>query len=164
MDLTSWWGLKEEISPLEISLRAAAMFGIMLIMLRFAGMRSFGMGSVFDNVIIILLGSVLGRGVVGATPFFSALAAGVVMLVIHKFLSKLTFFNKWAGRKIKGEPTLLYKGDFLLENMKQADITHHDILEELRTTMHTNKMDDIDEVYMERSGKLSFIGKPKYQS
>jgi hypothetical protein len=38
-----------------------------------SGMRPFGKGNAFDNIIIILLGC-LSRGVVGATPFFSAVA------------------------------------------------------------------------------------------
>ena len=123
-------------------------------------MRSFAKGSVFDNVIIILLGAVLGRGVVGGTPFFSALAGGIVLLLIHKSISRLTFYNKWAGRQLKGNPTLLFKdGDFLYDNMKECDITEHDILEELRLNCQCKSFDGIYEVYMERSGKFSFIKK-----
>lgn len=158
--LTEWWGIVDNISPLEVAARATAMFVIMLVLLRFTGMRSFSKGSVFDNVIIILLGAVLGRGVVGGTPFFSALIGGIVLLIIHKFISKLTFYNKWAGRHIKGQPTLLYEnGKFLYNNMKECDITEHDILEELRINCRCKHLDGFAEVYMERSGKISFIKK-----
>lgn len=156
--LTEWWGVKDEISPLEVIARGITMFVAMLLLLRFTGMRSFSKGSVFDNVIIILLGAVLGRGVVGGTPFFSALIGGIVLLLIHKFISRLTFYNKWAGRRIKGNPTLLYKdGNFLYDNMKESDITEHDIYEELRLSLHKKEFDSVDEIFMERSGKLSFI-------
>jgi uncharacterized membrane protein YcaP (DUF421 family) len=158
--LTECWGVKDKISPLEVAARGAAMFTFILVLLRFTGMRSFSKGSVFDNVIIILLGAVLGRGVVGGTPFFSALIGGIILLLIHKFISRLTFYNKWAGRHIKGNPTLLYKeGKFLFDRMRDCDITEHDIFEELRLDLHTSTLDDIAEVYMERSGKLSFIKK-----
>jgi len=156
--LTEWWGTKDEISPLEISARGIAMFALLLVLLRFTGMRSFSKGSVFDNVIIILLGAVLGRGVVGGTPFFSALIGGIVLLLFHKFISRLTFYNKRAGRHIKGNPTLLYReGEFFLERMKECDITEHDIYEELRLTLHQKDMRCVNEIYMERSGKISFI-------
>ncbi|HEY0041664.1 MAG TPA: YetF domain-containing protein [Flavisolibacter sp.] len=162
--LTEWWGVEDNISPLEVIGRGAAMFVIMLILLRFTGMRSFSKGSVFDNVIIILLGAVLGRGVVGGTPFFSALIGGIVLLLIPKFISRLTFYNKWAGRHIKGNAVLLYKeGKFLYERMKECDITEHDIYEELRLSIHKKEMDVVDEVYMERSGKISFILKGKIE-
>jgi uncharacterized membrane protein YcaP (DUF421 family) len=158
--LTEWWGVKNDISPLEVAARGAVMFAVMLLLLRFTGMRSFSKGSVFDNLIIILLGAVLGRGIVGGTPFFSALAGGIALLFIHKFISRLTFYNKWAGRQLKGNPTLLYKeSKFMFDNMKDCDITEHDILEELRLELHTSTLDNIAEVYMERSGKLSFITK-----
>jgi uncharacterized membrane protein YcaP (DUF421 family) len=158
--LTEWWGVKDNISPLEVSLRGIVMFIAMLILLRFTGMRSFSKGSVFDNVIVILLGSVLGRGVVGGTPFFSALIGGIVLMLLHKLISRLTFYNKWAGRHIKGNPVLLYKdGEFIYKHMKECDITEHDIYEELRLNRHRKDLDHIDEIYMERSGKISFIRK-----
>ena len=156
--LVEWWGVEDEISPLEVIARGTTMFVIMLVLLRYTGMRSFSKGSVFDNVIIILLGAVLGRGVVGGTPFFSALIGGIVLLLIHKFISRLTFYNKWAGKHIKGNPILLFKdGNFLYDNMKDCDITEHDICEELRLSMHKKEFDTVAEVFMERSGKLSFI-------
>jgi uncharacterized membrane protein YcaP (DUF421 family) len=158
--LTEWWGVKDNISPLEVAARAAVMFVIMLVLLRFTGMRSFSKGSVFDNVIIILLGAVLGRGVVGGTPFFSALIGGIVLMLIHKFISRLTFYNKWAGRQFKGSPTLLYKeGKLLYDSMKECDITEHDILEELRLNCQCKSLEGFAEVYMERSGKISFVKK-----
>jgi uncharacterized membrane protein YcaP (DUF421 family) len=161
--LTQWWGVKDEITPLEVILRGATMFVILLVLLRFTGMRPFSKGSVFDNVMIILLmiillGAVLGRGVVGGTPFFSALIGGIVLLLIHKFISRLTFYNKWAGRHIKGNAVVLFQnGQFLVENMKECDMTENDIFEELRLSLHKNELDVIDKVYMERSGKISFV-------
>ena len=136
------------------------MFIVLLVLLRFTGMRPFGKGSVFDNVMIILLGSVLGRGVVGGTPFFSALIGGIVLLLIHKFISRLTFYNRWAGRHIKGNAIMLFdKGKFLIDNMRECDITQNDIFEELRLSLHTDDLDGIEHVYMERSGKISFTMK-----
>lgn len=156
--LVEWWGAKDEISPLEVAARGLAMFAILLVLLRFTGMRSFSKGSVFDNVIIILLGAVLGRGVVGGTPFLSAVIGGIVLLLFHKFISRLTFYNKWAGRHIKGNPVLLYRrGEFLFDHMKECDITEHDLYEELRLTLHQKDLDCVTEIYMERSGKISFI-------
>ena len=157
-NLTEWWGYKDNISPLEVAARALVMFAIMLLLLRFTGMRSFSKGSVFDNLIIILLGAVLGRGVVGGTPFFSALGGGIALLLVHKLISRLTFYNKWAGRQLKGTPTVLYSdGKFLYDNMKECDISEHDILEELRLSCQCKSLDGFAEVYMERSGKISFI-------
>jgi hypothetical protein len=45
----------------------------------YAGLRTFAKQSTFDNIIVILLGAVLARGVVGASPFWSTVGASVVM-------------------------------------------------------------------------------------
>src|SRR6476469_8942252 len=108
MDLTQIWGIKEEISIGETIARAAVMFILMIIMIRLSGMRSFGKGDVFDNILTILLGAVLARGIVGATPFLSAVAGGITIMVIHNILSNFSFFYKWIGRVVKGKSFILY--------------------------------------------------------
>lgn len=165
MELTKIWGTVENISVGEISARAAAMFVLMIVMLRVSGMRSFGKGDVFDTILAILLGAVLTRGIVGATPFLSAIAAGVTILVIHNLLSRLSFYNKWIGRTVKGEAMLLYRrGEFIRENMKKADITKADIEEQLRVQLNTSTLDKVKEVYFERTGKVSFVKSAGRQS
>ena len=55
---------------------------------------------------------------------------------------------------------LLYsKGDYNLRNMSIANITKHDIEEQLRLAMHSNSLEEIEEIYFERTGKLSFVKK-----
>lgn len=158
MDLTNIWGVNNEIGILEIMARAAVMFVIMLIMIRLSGMRSFGKGDVFDNILTILLGAVLARGIVGATPFLSAVAGGVTIMLIHGLLSSLSFWDRWVGKVVKGKWLCLYKdGEFNWENMKTANITKHDIEEQLRIRLHTNSLDDVKEIFFERTGMISFI-------
>lgn len=160
MDLTQIWGNKEEIGLLECAARAAVMFLLMIVMIRLSGMRSFGKGDVFDNILTILLGAVLARGIVGATPFLSAVAGGVTIMVIHNILSNLSFYNQLIGRVVKGKCMLLYsKGEFNMHNMSIANISKHDIEEQLRLAVHANSLDEIEEIYFERTGKVSFVKK-----
>jgi uncharacterized membrane protein YcaP (DUF421 family) len=160
MDLRQIWGTHDEIGLLECAARAAVMFVLMIIMIRLSGMRSFGKGDVFDNILTILLGAVLARGIVGATPFLSALAGGITIMIIHNLLSNLSFYYRWIGRVVKGKCMLLYKnGAFDRENMKTANITEHDIMEQLRLKLNANSLDEVEEIYFERTGKVSFVKK-----
>lgn len=160
MNLTQIWGIKEEIGLPEAMARAAVMFILMVIMIRLSGMRSFGKGDVFDNILTILLGAVLARGIVGATPFLSAVAGGVAIILVHSLLSNLSFYHRWIGRAVKGKCLLLYgNGAFHEENMRTTNITRNDIEEQLRLNLNTDSLEDVEEIYFERTGKVSFVKK-----
>jgi uncharacterized membrane protein YcaP (DUF421 family) len=158
--LNDWWGVNEHITPLEIAARSAAMFIIALIMIRVSGMRPFGKENTFDTITTFLVGGILVRGVVGATPFFSSVVSGIVILILHRIVSKLSVYSKKIGWAVKGEKTILYQdGKFLKENMHKVNISEHDIFEDLRYETQLNSLDKIKEAYLERTGKLTFVKK-----
>jgi uncharacterized membrane protein YcaP (DUF421 family) len=158
--LNEWWGINENISPLEIAARSAVMFLVALLLMRMAGMRPFGKGEPFDDIIKFLIGGILSRGVVGATPFVATVMSMVTIILIHKLFAKLSVYSKWFGAKVKGERVLLYRdGSFFKQNMNRTNLTEHDILEDLRITVQLNSLEKIEEVYMERNGKISFVKK-----
>ena len=158
--LNDWWGINENITPLEIMARSAVMFIIALALIRIAGMRPFGKGESFDKIITFLIGAILSRGIVGATPFFSTVASVIVIIGIHKLFSKLSIYNRLIGKLTKGNNYLLYKdGNFIKDNMNKANISDNDIKEELRLQCKSEEMDKIKEIYLERTGKISFIQK-----
>lgn len=156
--LNQWWGINENITPLEISERSAVMFLIALILIRVSGMRPFGKGNGVDTIITFLIGAILSRGIVGATPFFSTVISVIVILVIHKIMTKLSLFDNEIEKVVKGESYLLYSQDrFIPGNMKKANVSIKDIYEELRIQTNSSTLDKISEIYMERTGGLSFI-------
>ena len=158
--LTEIWGVKEQIGPLEIAARAVVMFFIALGLIRISGMRAFGKGSAFDSIITLLVGGILVRGVIAATPFVSSVVGGLVLVLIHRILSLLAVGSSFIGNIVKGKKMLLYKnGDFLQKNMIRTGITKHDILEGMRKDMQLEDLHQIEEVNMERNGEVSFVKK-----
>ena len=109
-----FWGINEHISPSEIALRAIVMFVIILLLLKISGMRTFGKGSSFDTTVTILLGGVLSRGVVGATPFLSSVAGGLMLVLIHRVISWYSQRNKKFEYSVKGQSKLIFNnGKFI---------------------------------------------------
>lgn len=156
--LNDWWGVDQNITPAELAARSLVMFLIALVLVRVSGMRPFGKGNAFDNIITILLGGILSKGVVGATPFFSAVAGGIVIILVHKSLAKLSFRNKKFELLTKGKSLVVYSNEsFLVDNMKKVNITKEDIEEELRLKCNTASLHGIEEVFLEKTGELSFI-------
>jgi uncharacterized membrane protein YcaP (DUF421 family) len=159
------WGDTEKLNALQMSVRAFCAFFVLLVLIRIAGMRVFGLKSAFDSIVVITMGAVLARGIVNASPFLSTVAACTVLVLIHRLLSFFSMHSTVMGNIVKGKQLLLYKDGQLHEkNLRRASLTQHDIGENMRLTLNTNNWNDIKEVYMERSGSLSFILKSKENS
>src|SRR5690349_13773962 len=109
MSITYLVGEGENLTMLQMSIRAFGMFIIMLVLLRIAGLRTFAKKSPFDNIVVIMLGSILARGVVGASPYWSTVAAAVVIVLFHRFIAWLTVKNRKFEKLIKGACIELYK-------------------------------------------------------
>lgn len=136
------------------------MFFIALALIRIAGMRIFGKKTAFDNILVIMLGAILARGIVGASSFFSAVAATSVMVIIHRILGWLAMTHAWVGMIVKGYRRSLYKdGEFHFSNMQLTSISKDDVMEGVRLGIHTDKLDDVKEIYMEKNGQLSVVKK-----
>ena len=101
MDIKELFGSGEHLTALQMGVRAFIMFFITLALIRFGGMRIFGKKTAFDNILVIMLGAILARGVVGASPFFSTVAAAAVMVVIHRILAWLAINHSWVGKIVK---------------------------------------------------------------
>ena len=133
MDWNVLFGSGEELTPLQMGFRAFLMFFITLVLIRIAGMRIFGKQTAFDSILVVMLGAVLARGVVGASPFISTVAASAVMVAIHKILVALAMKYVWVGKIVKGVHRSLYKdGQMNKENMQQSFISKDDLLESVR--------------------------------
>jgi uncharacterized membrane protein YcaP (DUF421 family) len=154
------FGQGKDLNALQMSLRAIVVFFIALALIRFTGMRVFGIKSAFDTCIIIMLGSVLSRAVTGVSPFFPTIIACVAMMVIHKVIARLSVNNQTISHFVKGTHLSLYKDGILNEkNLKKCCLSYGDIMEEIRLELNQDTMENIKEIFMERTGKISVIEK-----
>ena len=152
------FGTGDNLDPGQMTARSFVMFFIALILIRISGMRSFGSKSAFDNIIVIMLGAILSRAVVGASPFISTVAAGITICVVHRVLAKLCTRFHFISNLLKGTDQLLYgNGQLHKKNMMKADITQGDLEEGIRLAANVNSLEKIDEVRMERSGQISVV-------
>ncbi|MHA4738678.1 DUF421 domain-containing protein [Dyadobacter sp. MSC1_007] len=158
--LSILFGEGENQTTLQMSMRAVVIFIITLLLLRIAGRRSFGMKSPFDNIIVILLGAILSRAVVGASEFVPTVTAATVIAVLHRAGAWLGALNTKFGALIKGQKIpLVENGQLIRENMKRALISESDLYTSLRNNMHVEDFDSINGAYMENNGQISFVEK-----
>jgi uncharacterized membrane protein YcaP (DUF421 family) len=152
------FGHGSHLNSLQMSTRAFLAFFVTLILLRIAGIRTFGKRTAFDNVIIIMLGSVLSRAVVGASPFIPTSVACLVFVLIHWVLAWLSQRNDRVGWLVKGERQKLFTdGRQLSKNMDRSLISEKDLLESLRLQLNQDSFDQVREIFLERNGEISVV-------
>jgi uncharacterized membrane protein YcaP (DUF421 family) len=128
-----------------------------VLMVRLGKKRFMGQGSAFDVILGIMLGAVVSRAITGNAPFFPALVAAAMLLLMHWLFSALAFRSHLFGNVIKGEPRLLVRDGVIdWEAMRQAHISEHDLWEDLRGE-GVSRLEQVAEARLERSGRLSVI-------
>jgi len=154
------FGQNQNLDAMQMGIRAIVIFFIALVLIRFTGMRVFGIETAFDTCIIIMLGAVLTRAIVGASPFIPTIVASVALVTVHKIIAIISVKNQTISHLVKGIPYSLYKeGKLNDKNLRKCLVSFGDIMEEVRLKLNQNSLDDVDEIFMERTGKISVIGK-----
>ena len=152
------FGTGSDLTPLQASLRAIAVAFICLGFLRFSGRRAFGLGSPVDNVAAVLIGAVMSRAVVGASPFLSVVAAGATIVLLHRLLAWASMRSENLGKIVKARALVVYEhGRFNESNMRYCRITRHDIMAGVREAIHEDSLEHVQRILVERNGRISVI-------
>lgn len=148
------------ITAVQMATRAIALFFITLALLRLSGKHTFGGSTAFDLVVKIMLGAVLSRAVVAASPFWGTVGAGVVFVGLHRLLAWAAFRSEWVGRLVKGEAQqLVAHGRPLPDQLRRLNLSEHDLRAGLREHAHLTSPEQAEAVYLERNGHISVVPK-----
>ncbi|KAA6431204.1 DUF421 domain-containing protein [Rufibacter glacialis] len=146
-----------------MAVRAVLVFFISLGYIRLANKRIFGQHSAFDIVLGVMYGSIMSRSVTGNSPFFPTLLAGLVLVVLHRFLASLAYQSgqgQGISNLIKGRTFTLAKDGKLIREVMQANsITENDLVESMRSQGGPTDITKIETACLERNGKISIIFK-----
>ncbi len=148
----------QQLSTLQMLARALVVFFAGWVLIRFAGVRTLGRVTAFDQLTLLIIGSILGRSVISGQNFFGCLAASVLITFLQRVMSWLMYRSKAVGRVFKGAPIpLMRHGRMHERNMARTLVTEEDIEEALHTHLQREDTDGVQDVYLERSGHISFI-------
>ncbi|RFZ84451.1 DUF421 domain-containing protein [Mucilaginibacter terrenus] len=156
----SIFGEGKDLSLFQMSARAIVIYFVAMILIRVSGRRTFGKKSSFDITISIILGAVLSRAIVGASPFISTVIASFALVLLHRLIAMAIWHSKIMGQLVKGEGRMLYEnGKFNENNLRKCLLTRDDIMTDLRIKTNSKSLDDVKTIYMENTGELSFVTK-----
>jgi len=148
----------DELNPGQILARSLAIYIVTLIFVKLGSRRLFGKASLFDAIVAIMLGSIMSRGAIGASPLLQTITAAGALIATHWILASIALrFSKF-GPLIKGDPVLLIKdGEIQKDEMKRSHISRHDLEEALRLAVNHEDPKKVKSAYLERNGKISVI-------
>lgn len=158
--LVKIFGEGKDLNALQMSSRGVVIFFIALLLIRISGRRSFGIRTPLDNIITISLGAIMSRAVVGASAFVPVIVCCFVIVLLHRIFGWFIANSKAVGRLVEGDKIILFKENkFDRDRMRRALVCQEDIMQGVRKSALTEKLEDIEKVYIERNGEISAIKK-----
>ena len=156
--LAELFGAGKDLSALQMTFRGVVVFTLTLVMIRVSGRRSLGQHSPFDVCITVLLGSILARAVVGASPFVPTITTGVALVVLHRAIAMLSVRSHRFAVLVNGASrTLVADGRVDPVALRKGLISEGDLLQALRE--HSMDEDPVlaRRVVLERNGAISVL-------
>ncbi|MFL6627076.1 MAG: DUF421 domain-containing protein [Burkholderiaceae bacterium] len=153
--LRDLFGEGTDLDPLQMALRALAVFVLALVMIRAAGRRAIGQHRSFDACNTVLLGAVLSRAVVGASPFWATMAAGLTIVVLHRIVAMASVRWPWFETLVSGDKRVLVRdGRRDDTEMRKALITARDMDEAVRRRSGDETV-PVEGAVLERDGRIT---------
>jgi len=143
---------------LEIVLRSAVMFILLLITLKLTGKRGVKQLSIFEMVIIISLGSAAGDpmfyedvGIVHAVIVF------LIIIILYRFVTWLAGKNPRFEKLLEGKTEcLVVDGRFSKNKFEEESISQDEFFAELRLKS-VEHLGQVKNAYIETSGDISIF-------
>lgn len=157
MKWETWFSLDWQ-QVLGISLSAIGFYLGLMVFTRLMGLRSFSKLSSHDFAMTVGIGSILASTVLSDTPSLSqGLFAVAVLFVIQGVISIIRRKVKPLKSLIDNQAIILMAhGDYLWDNLKEANLTTSDVQEVLRKNGIKSKT-QVFAVIMETTGDMSVL-------
>ncbi|WP_404431974.1 DUF421 domain-containing protein [Sutcliffiella horikoshii] len=145
----------------KVLFRIVTILPLMLIVTLFMGKRSIGELPVFDFLVILTLGSVVGADIADpSVHHMPTVGAIIAIALLQKFIAWWKIKNHHIGRLLSFEPTLvIYEGQFHIDNMYKIHYSIDNILQMLREK-DVFRIEDVHFALIEANGELSVKLKP----
>ncbi|WP_070000061.1 DUF421 domain-containing protein [Cellulosilyticum sp. I15G10I2] len=142
--------------------RIITILPLLLFITLYMGKRAIGELPVFDFLIIVILGAIVGADI--ADPEIKHLPTAVAIIsvgIIQRLVASLKISNRKIGRLITFEPTIVVQnGKFLDKSLKKIHYSIDNILQMLREK-DIFDISEVETAIIESSGNLSVLKKPK---
>ena len=143
---------------IQIIFSSVAVYFFIILAIRLFGKKELAQLSVYDLVFILLISNAVQNAMVGPD---STLTGGIVaaasLFVVNYILKKLQFRFPKFGKAIQGEVIMLvFNGEILSSNLKNAGITEDELMEVIREHSVAS-ISEVDLAVLEVDGNISVL-------
>lgn len=147
---------------MDIVLRAATIYVLLLVILRFAGRRTLAQATPFDFVLLLIISETVQQAFIDGedSSVTSAIIAIITLVGLDIVLAQVK--SKWnrLAKFLDGAPMVLVEDGKLLETrMRYSRIGEDEIMESARSVHGLTSLDQIEYAILETSGNVSIIPK-----
>lgn len=147
-----------ELSPLEVIVRAALVYALVLALFRLFGRAQQARHAGFDLAVMFLVGTALRKTIVGDDPSVTSGAIGLATLfALDWAMSFLTWKSERLSLVVEGRPRQLVKdGQPIDDALARSRLNVHELRERLRE-QGTEDLGKVRAAFLERDGKITFL-------
>ncbi len=144
---------------MESVLRGAAIYAILLLILRFSGRRTLAQMTPFDLVLILIIAETTQQALLGDD--FSITNAAILILTLCAIDIALSYLKRSSPRLatwLDGRPTLLIQNGVIDEfALRKARIGKEELLEAARQLHGLENLSEVKHAILEADGDISII-------
>jgi uncharacterized membrane protein YcaP (DUF421 family) len=148
------------MEPRELLLtaaRAAAVYALILFVIRISGKRTIGNFTAFDLLVALMLGEVVDEIIFGDVTFAQGATAIVAVAALQYANSWMSYWNHGLDKVLEGSPSVVVRnGRLERDGMRKERLNEKDVMAELRL----RGVADLREVKLaaiENDGELSVV-------
>lgn len=144
---------------MESIVRGAAVYFILLLILRFSGRRTVAQMTPFDLVLILIVAETTQQALLGND--FSIVNAALLIITLFTIDIALSYVKRRSGTLetwLDGRPTLLVtRGEVDEEALRMSRMDRKDIMEAARQLHGLQRLDQVQYAVLEADGDISII-------
>lgn len=144
-----WW---------EFVLRAAAVYLVLLVLIRLSGKRTMGQFTPFDMLLIVLLGNAVQNSLLGTdSSLGGGLLLAATLIAFNWAIAFVTSRSQRAERLVEGVPVVLARDGRLFRSVLRREFVSEDDFNEALRQNGQMTLEDVRIALLETNGSISVV-------
>jgi uncharacterized membrane protein YcaP (DUF421 family) len=139
--------------------RAIAVYGFLLLLMRLMGKRSLAQVTVFDFLVLLIISEATQQGMTGNDfSVTNSIILVTTLVLLQRAADRLTDRSPRSDRLFNDVPTIIVQdGRPIGDRMRHHDLSDGELLEEVRKAAGLETLDKVKYAVLERDGSISII-------